>query len=228
MVAWALDAVPQSADDALREPRHPDIVGAAISRGITSVVHFTRTGGLKGIMNNRAVKARRDLPLDDRVKHVYEENAADRSRDLQWHGYINLSLSAINRQMFSYSKREHPSDEWVILRFEPEILGESGVVFSTTNNAYANAHRCMGLPGFDQMFAERVPWGYFGSVHDRRGRADNQTTDPQSEVLYPFELSLDHLHTISVGDEDTYETVAAILVHFPHPAQVQVDPEAFQ
>ena len=227
-VTWAPQAVPQTREDAQSVPRYPEIVANARKRGITLITHFTRAGGLKGILHTEVVKARRDLPEDARVKHVYEENASDRSRDLLWHGYINLSVTDINVRMFEFSMREHPCDKWVILGFGPEILGDSGIVFSTTNNAYEVAYRCAGPRGFEQMFAPRVPWGHFGSTKNRYGRAPNQTTDPQAEVLYPFELTLDHLHTITVDNEDNYETVQAILHHFPHDPEVVINPEVFR
>jgi hypothetical protein len=110
MVAWEPEVEPQSPEEAPRGRSHPSIVDAAVERGITSVVHFTRTSALKGILGSGVVKARRDLPDDARVKHVYRDNAADRSRDLAWHGYINLSVSA-NREMFNSSKGWHPGDE---------------------------------------------------------------------------------------------------------------------
>lgn len=228
-MTWAPQAVPQTAEEARRSPRYPEIVVAAAGRGITSIVHFTRTSGLKGIMSTSVVKARRDLPKDARVKYVYRENASDRSRDLPWHGYVNLSVTEINTHMFRRSEEWHPGEEWVILEFGLEILGDPGVVFCTTNNAYAAVvHRSAGPHGFEQMFAPSVPWGYYDSVCVRSNRARNQTTDPQAEVLYPSELSLDHLHTITVADEDTYESARAILSHFPHDAEVAITPEAFQ
>lgn len=228
-MTWAPQADPQTAEEARRSPRYPEVVVAATGRGITSIVHFTRTIGLKGIMSTSVVKARRYLPQDARVKYVYQENASDRSRDLPWHGYVNLSITGINTHMFRRSKKWHPGEEWVVLEFGPEILGDPGVVFCTTNNAYEEVvQRSAGPQGFEQMFAPRVPWGYFGSVGDRSNRTRNQTTDPQAEVLYPSELSLENLHTITVADEDTYETAKAILSHFPHDAKVSITPEAFQ
>ncbi len=222
-------AIPQSMCEARQSPAHAEIVADARTRGITSIVHFTRTEGLKGILHTSAVRARRYLPHDARVKYVYTANAADRSRDLPWHGYVNLSVTEANLQLLQYSKGWHPGDLWVILEFGPEILGDPGVVFCTTNNAYEQVvSRCAGPEGFREMFVSRVPWGYHGTVSNRTGRALNQTTNPQAEVLYPYELPLDYLHTITVGDESTYETVGAILSHFPsNTPKVVVTPEAF-
>ncbi|MXV89809.1 MAG: DUF4433 domain-containing protein [Acidimicrobiia bacterium] len=227
-MSWAPEADPQTVAEVTRMLHCQEVVEAAKERGITSIVHFTRIPGLVGILAAGAVKARGLLPEDDRLKYVYEENAPDRSRDVRWHDYVNLSVTTINRRMFKYSEEQHPDAQWVILEFGPEILGDPGVVFCTTNNAYEVAHRCAGLQGFEQLFAEKVPWGHYGSVCRRHWRESNQTTDPQAEVLYPFELPLDHLHSITVRDEETYDSVVAAKEIYPHDAAIVSTPEAFR
>ena len=227
-MTWAPEAHPQAAEEVCNAPPCPEVVEAAVARGITSIVHFTRIPGLVGILASSSVKARGDLMRDTRLQYVAEENAPDRSRDVLWHDYINMSVAAINRRMFQFSERQHPDAQWVILEFGPDILGDPGVVFCTTNNAYEVAHRCRGLRGFEQMFAERVPWGHLGSVCLRYGIESDRTTDPQAEVLYPFELSLDHLHTITVRDEETYDAVVAAKATFPHRSEIAQLPEAFR
>ena len=224
---WAPEAEPQARKEARRAPRCPEVVKAAKKREITSIVHFTRRTGLVGILASSAVKNRRDLPEDSRVKHVYEANAVDRRLDQLWHDYINLSVTNINLHMFSFSRHEHPEDDWVILEFSRKILGDPGVVFCTTNNIYPAAHRCRGLRGFEQMFADDVP-GRYGRTTTRSGRSPRHTTDLQAEVLYPFKLSLEHLHTITVPDDDIYEAVDAALTHFPPEPKIKLDPEAFR
>ena len=228
-MSWAPEAVPQSEAELQSEPRRPEVVNAAVERGITSILHFTRARpGLVGILDSSAVKARRHLPEDVRLRHVYEENAVDRSRDRRWHGYINLSVTSINVWMFEASRRWRAEAEWVILDFNPQILGDPGVVFCTTNNAYSTAHRHAGLQGFDQMFASMVP-GYLGRESTRSEREPNQPTDQQAEVLYPSALSLDHLESIIVGDDETCDTVEAALANFPHHTpNVAIAPEAFK
>lgn len=227
-MGWAVGAIPKGAADLACTPSCPEVVPAASERGITGIVHFTRTTGLKGILHSSALKARSYLPEDYQVRYVYEPNALDRSRDWCWQGYVNLSVTDINHKLFGFSRRWHPSDEWVIIRFDPEILSHPGVVFCTTNNAYPTVQRGEGLSGFNQMFAAEVPWGKRGSVSTRRNRAPNQTTNPQAEILYPRELSLEHLQAVAVEDESVLETVDGILTHFPaHQPSVVLDPEAF-
>ena len=224
---WASEAVPQSPRKVQRAPSCPEVVTDAGVRGINSIVHFTHFSGLKGILASSAVKARRELPKDKMVEYVFEPNAADRKYDKAWLSYVNLSVTEINMRMFGFSMREHPSKEWVILEFGPQILGDRGVVFCTTNNIYPAAHRCRGLEGFKQMFAPRVP-GRYGELSVRTGKGPNQTTDPQAEVLYPQGLSLEHLHTITVRNEQGYDAVIAALTTLPKKSKIQLDPEAFR
>lgn len=120
-----------------------------------------------------------------------------------------------------------PDVEWVILEFGPEILGDRGVVFSTTNNIYPAARRGRSLPGFEQLFAPTVA-GRYGHPVNRGDRPSNQPTDPQAEVLYPFELALEHLHTVTVPDDDTEDAVDAALCHFGHAPRIKKNPEAFR
>ena len=233
---WLPEAAPQPEAELRNVPVCPEIVDAAVELGVTSIVHFTPIRpGLVGILESSAVKARRDLPEDRRLRHVYEENAANRSRDQLWHGYVNLSITEINEWMFRSSKKWHTDAEWVILDFEPTILGDPGVVFCTTNNAYPSAHRHAGLQGFNQMFAPEVP-GYKARISTRDERHQHQPTDHQAEVLYPSSLSLDHLQSIIVRDEETRETAWAVLCSFPElpsfpshdPDSITVRPKAFE
>lgn len=221
---WAPEATPQAEDEARCAPPCPEVVDAAIDRGIARIVHFTRMRpGFVGILDSSAIKARRQLPEEQRLRHVYKPNAVDRSRDHAWHGYVNLSVTTINRRMFRSSKSWHPEAEWVILGFGPEILGDPGVVFCTTNNAYPVVRRSAELRGFDQMFAPEVPWGYEGSVSIRGSRQPHQTTDPQAEILYPSALSLDHLRTVTVSDDATLDAAEAALGVLDRPLRRKLD-----
>ena len=221
------EAEPQSRDEVRRAPRCPEVVTAATEHGITSIVHFTTVKNLIAILASGAVKSRQDLPEDESVKHVFEPNAVERHLDQLWHNYVNLSVTAIDLHMFRFSAREHPGANWVILEFGPEILGGGGVVFCTTNNIYPSARRGRGLGGFKQLFAPTVS-GRYGQPAPRGDRPPYRATDPQSEVLYPFELSLKHLHAVTVADDDAYDAVEAAFSHFPYAPKIKKDPEAFR
>ena len=225
--SWGPEAKPQSLKKVRNAPRCPDVVEAAEKRGITSIVHFTMISGLVGILASGVVKSRRGLPEDEFLKYVYEPNAANRRFDEDWLDYVNLSVTNINPHMFRFSEREHPEDEWVILKFGPQILGDPGVVFSTTNNIYPAAQRCRGLRGFEQMFAQAVP-GRYGKITPRAGQSPCLPTDPQAEVLYPFELPLDYLHTITARHGEAYDAAKAIQSTFPHKPKIELNPEAFR
>ena len=224
---WVPEAEPQTREQVREAPRCPEVVEAAIERGITSIVHFTTVKGLVGILYSKAVKNRQDLPADELVQHVFEPNAVDRRLDERWHAYVNLSVTDINLHMFNFSRRRRPEEIWVILKFGPETLGDPGVVFCTTNNIYPAALRWGGLQGFEQLFAPSVA-GRYGNPTERNGKPPNHTTDPQAEVLYPFELPLTHLQEMTVGNDDAYEAVIAALSHFPIEPRVEINPEAFR
>ena len=225
---WAPEAKPQCREDVDREPQCPTVVDTAAERGITSIVHFTRISGFVGMLDSSSVKARSLLEEDERLRYVYRENAPDRDRDRPWHDYVNMSVSSINVLMFRYSKQWHPREHWVVLEFDPTILGHRGVVFCTTNNAYGVAHRAAGPAGFEQLFAKEVPWGRRGSVSTRENRQRHQTTDPQAEVLYPLEVALKYLHTVTVASDYAHDAVEGALSHFSHRPMIDPNPEAFR
>lgn len=228
-IEWAPEAQPQTAADAQAAPHHPSTIAAATDRGITDIVHFTRYSGLVGILATMDVKGRSYLADEELVEFVFRPNTLDRSRDVSWHDYINLSVSSINTDLFRKASEEwHPNDDWVILAFGPKILGDPGVVFTTTNNAYPDVHRATGIDGFNQMFASAVPWGYYGSVHDRRGRTAFQPTDPQAEILYPHSLFLDNLHSVIVPDESVGDRAHAALELSRLGPSIRCDPGAFR
>ena len=43
-----------------------------------------------------------------------------------------------------------------------------------------------------------------------------------------MERQQSHLHTLTVSDGDTYDTVKATLWPFPHEPKIELSPEAFQ
>ncbi|WP_419553563.1 DarT ssDNA thymidine ADP-ribosyltransferase family protein [Candidatus Poriferisodalis sp.] len=226
---WAPEDRPQTASEVQQAACFPAVVDEALDRDIADIVHFTRYSGLVGILTTMDVKGRSYLSAEELVEFVYQPNAADRSRDASWHDYINLSVTGINTRLFRKASEEwHPNEDWVILSFEPKVLGDPGVVFTTTNNAYPNVHRATGLRGFRQMFAASVPWGYYGDVHHRHGHASAVPTDPQAEVLYPHSLALDGLQTVIVPDDDVGDRVHAALSLGPLSPSIRCDPGAFR
>jgi len=188
----------------------PAIVEEAQERGVTEVLHFTTTKNLVGILAS-SVKCRNLVSADHYVKAVYDPNCANRSGDAEWTGYVNASISRINTWMFGSSQRWHTKEEarWVILAFDPVILGHPGVVFTTTNNVYEVCERAEGLEGFKMIFEEGVV-GYRGPI-TRHSLDPRYPTDHCAEVLYPVELSLEHLNTIYVQHVEDQDHIHGIL-----------------
>lgn len=222
-------ARPRTSDEVAALLPCPQVVAAARCRGITEVVHFTTIHGAVGILASRLLKSRKRLPRDKYLEHVYRPNAKSRSRDAAWLDYVNLSISRINDWMFDTSERWHIADgvSWVVLSFTVDILGHPGVVFATTNNIYPACQRGEGVEGFNRLFDE-VVLGRYSVPHTRDGLPDSFTTDRQAEVLYPGELSTDHLQRIDVQVADAADDVEGVLGGLGLELPVRYAPEVFQ
>ena len=221
------EAHPRTPEEVACLPPCPDVVVAAQKRGIKDVVHFTTLKGAVGILAKKTVKSRFRLPKDQYLAHVYKPNTQFR-KDQRWLDYVNLSIGRINDWMFDSSNRWHPAEDnpWVVLSFDPQILGHPGVVFTTTNNIYPACRRAEGLTGFCQMFAESVP-GRYGELSDRKDKQPGWPTDRQAEVLYPGELSCEHLQRIDVQKEKTSDSIHGMSSFFDLSVPVCYTPEVF-
>ena len=226
--AGPIDAGPRAADELARRPPCPDVVVAARARGVEDVLHFTTVTGAVGVLAAGAVKSRTRLRDDLYLEHVYHPNAPYR-KDEDWLDYVSLSITRINDWMFGYSERWHAAEEnpWVVLSFDPEILGHPGVVFATTNNIYPACRRAAGRDGFEQLFADTV-YGRYGQRHDRTDKQADWPTDRQAEVLYPGEVSCDYLQRVDVQLEETEDRIYGTLAVFSLDVPVRHTPEVFR
>lgn len=207
----------------------PDII---LEREIAEVLHFTTNHGLVGIFARGALCSRDDLNEDQHLDSIKLLNC-DTRKDPNWTSYVNLSISVVNSQMLGTSQNWHDQDDiwWAVLSFSPEIMDHDGVWFTTTNNVYADTvRRGQGAEGLADMFTEPIPWGYYGSKSWRSGKAAYLATDSQAEVLYPGEISLDHLKAIYVPGEDHLDEIEGWVATFPDVPQVPVEhrPDVFQ
>ena len=227
-MAPSLQARPRNVDEVASLPHRPEVVAAARERGITQVVHFTTVSGLTGVLASKAVKSRARLPTDKYLEHVYQPNSAIR-KDRAWLDYVNLSISRINDWMFDSSASWHVLEDnpWVVLAFDPELLGDPGVVFATTNNIYPACRRHEGLDGLEAIFAPTVK-GWYGTVHDRAGKQLDWPTDRQAEVLYPGEVPCRYLRRIDVQQADVIDTVCGALGVLGLSVPVRHAPEVFE
>ena len=182
---------------------------AAAARGVTEVLHFTTEKGVLGALAAGRLLSRAKVQEDPSVAFIF--TGVWPRRDPDWLDFVSLSLTRINRELYAKAAHNLPELWWAILSFQPEILDHRGVFFTTTNNVYEDVcERGEGAAGFEAMFEQRVPWGYYGSVkHRSHGRADNLPTDVQAEVLYPQSIDLSYLYCIYVPEEQHRSLVLA-------------------
>ena len=221
-------AKPRTWDEVSVLPGCPEIVAAAAKRGIESVVHFTTVKGAIGVLASGAIKSRKRLPQEHYLEHVYEPNAAFR-KDTDWLDYVNLSISRINDWMFDSSARwhAHKDNPWVVLVLDPELLGDPGVVFATTNNIYPSCRRQEGLAGFESLFADSVS-GKYNRVRHRSGKQPDWPTDRQAEVLYPGEVSCKYLRRMDVQEGHAVDRIHGVLGGLKKTVPVRHAPEVFR
>lgn len=215
-------------------PVDSTVLTYAHSRGIREILHFTTNKGGLGIFSTGSVLCRDRLEQHQYIEYIYTPNCANRLKDAEWTGYVNLSISRVNSSMFGYaSNRWHSTEDlwWIVLGFDPAILAHPNVVFATTNNTYrACVKRDTGMNGLEALFAPSIEWGWRGSVHTRTADTPSWwTTDPQAEVLYPDNVDLQYLRAVYVRDPDHIDTVRSWFGIFQAIRRVPVayKPEVF-
>lgn len=199
-------------------------------REIREVLHFTTNHGLIGIFASGGVLSRDHLNAEDLLDSVRLLNCAVR-RDSAWTGYVNLSISAVNKDFLIASTGWHPPRDgvwWSVLSFTPTILADEGVVFTTTNNVYHSVvRRAEGLPGLQAMYESAVPWGYYGAVAYRDGLTPSHLpTHVQAEVLYPGRVGSSNLQAIYVPTGEHVDDVRGLMTSIPGAPQVPVEVRA--
>lgn len=208
-----------------------DVLDVVRARGISEVLHFTTDKGLVGVLAQHALLARTQVNQEPLVALVKLMNCISR-KDPDWAGHISLSIGRINKSMLGSSRGWHGRDGiwWVVLSFEPDVIADDGVVFSTTNNIYPAANRDSGVAGFEALFAREVS-GRYGSLSVRTATTDDSLpTDPQAEVLYPESLDIARLRAIYVAEEEHIEHVHGIFggLGLDITVPISCKPEIFQ
>lgn len=202
-------------------------------RGIEEILHFTTSNGMLGIFSTAKLLAHSLLPEEKLLSHIMQINCKDRSRDTEWHSYINLSISRLNGSFFSISQGWHRSEDifWCVLSFVPEIMSHDGVLFATSNNAYPKTERAPDWAGLEALFAPSVRQFPNKWVSRNKALSDAHTTCHQAEVLYPEELSLNFLRKIYVQTVEHQDEVSALLgllrPEFQSQIQIIVAPQLF-
>lgn len=197
-------------------------------RGVTEVLHFTTNGGLTGILATEAVLPRSELSAEKHLSYVLNKNCPYR-KDVAWVGYVSLSLSEVNAEFFRASRNWKREQDiwWVVLAFDPVILTENGVYFTTTNNIYTGCVRAEGVEGLASLFSDRVHRYSDRYAFRSEGKRANQPTCQHAEALYPGRLSLQHLLCVYVPNDQVYAEVRALQSSFDRIFPVEVKPEMF-
>lgn len=181
-------------------------------RGLTSIVHFTTSHGMVGILKAGKLKSTAQLRDDEALAFVYEQNCEYR-KDTNWLGHVSLSIEHVNGRFFTWSQKQHLDDVdfWCVLDFDPIIATHDGVYFATTNNIYTGCLRGQGRAGIEALYAPRVEhYLQNGYRHHRlrdAGARPQDPTCPQAEVLYPGAISTEHLRRIFVQDDEHAATI---------------------
>lgn len=205
------------------------------TRKIDEVLHFTTSNGLLGIMSTGSLLAHSELSSEQRLSHILQINCPDRSRDTEWHSYVNLSISRVNGSFFSIARnRWHATKDiyWCVLSFSAEILTHENVLFSTTNNAYDATLRSPGGEGLEKLFAQEIR--LFPTKTTRRLNTipSHHTTCNQAEALYPKSVPISYLKRVYVPTEEIlHEAQAQIAVcaaEIADKIELVVAPEHFE
>lgn len=200
------------------------------SRGITEILHFTTNTGFLGMLSQGQVLPNSKLHKENTLEFIFQQNSQTRKeKNPKWLDYINLSVSRLNHEFFSYSQYIHRNKDmyWVVLSFSPEIMSHQGIYFATTNNIYPSCKRGQSVEDFEAMFKNPVEGLRQRDFYREDSHLPSWTTCVQAEVLYPDGLSLEHLNRIYVYDEKTKPCVNAQMMLYNHSIETVVDPSVF-
>jgi hypothetical protein len=188
-------------------------------RGISEVVHFSTNLGFLGALAKDALMPRNRLSSDDYLEHILTLNAPFRTEEQPWFDktqnwidYVNLSISEITINLFKHSLRWHAGSDifWLIMSFDPMLMADPGVYFSTTNCIYPLTSRKEGSNGLKALFAPVVQRKPGWSVA-RDSRPPELPTCEQAEVLYPKGLTLDRLRKVYCRQGEDCDRVYSML-----------------
>jgi hypothetical protein len=200
-------------------------------REISELLHFTTLKGLLGVLGSKKILSREFLKQEDLLEHIANFNTP-KVMDKGWEGYVNISISEINRRLFdiSINKWDMGKNKWVILGITPEIMKHEGVIFATTNNGYTGVSRDQGADGLEALFAPKVRIYNTGqSEHRGERHSSHNPTCPQAEVLYPKELQTCHLTHIYVMEDEDREDINGYFEFTSHPKiDLMTDPKKFE
>ncbi|MEJ5151427.1 DarT ssDNA thymidine ADP-ribosyltransferase family protein [Comamonas sp. MYb396] len=167
-----------------------NIQSYAQSRGIRSLIHFTRKENISSILQNGLV--RRDILIENGFVNYNDQIRVDRT------SAICATISFPNYKMFFSLQRANPNTEWAVLEIHPRALWELECAFCFANAASAEIsaipiNERKSLNAFTAMFND-VP----GVVRENLGIPNEYTTNPQAEVLFLNGIPREYIKNINV------------------------------
>jgi hypothetical protein len=190
-------------------PGNSEIRRFAESRGITSLLHFTKVKNVTGILENgllaRQTILDRELKAEFNDQYRYD-NAADA---------VCASISFPNYKMFYSLQQKYSDEDWAVLRLNPKILWEIPCAYCISNAASSEVTSIpiderMGLNALKSMFEDIPP----NIKRANLGIPNEYTTDPQAEILILGPISSDYIESINFNGVDKIKDVARLKVLF--------------
>lgn len=185
-------------------------------RGITSLIHFTPTINLIGIIEQQALLSRANLEkLDIEVYDLLDYVQFTDQVRYDDKNYINLSITRPNiylMKAFIQRTLNDPSIEWCVLTLNTDILLWKETLYSVTNAASTVAKQngiCGNFEAFKKLFAERI---MLKQQHIRASNLpSNQTTDAQAEVLVKDKIPLSFIKSVAFRNQESMASTKAAL-----------------
>lgn len=175
------------------------------SRGIKSLIHFTKVENVPGILAygllGRQTIASKGLKAEFNDQYRYD-NAADS---------VCASISFPNYKMFYSLQRNNPDKDWAVLRLDPKILWEIPCAYCFTNAASSEVTRFpieerTRFEALALMFEDISP----NIKRNNLGIPDEYSTDPQAEVLILGSVDSRYILDINVNGKNKVKDMGAI------------------
>ena len=212
-----------------RSPETIAIERLASQRGITKLVHFTRIENAPSIIQ-QGLLTRADIRRDSQSKiAVNDRRRLDRRLD-----FSSLSISRINHRVHWDFTKRFPDANWCILTFDVSLLWSQKCLFCATNaarsGAVAEAERAgWSAAGLEALFVDpaRTSRGeILRSQLVQGGLPENETTDPQAEVLVHGTVPWHFIRSVTVATRSSYWEIRSAVQGTD--IDVEVDEDAFK
>ena len=170
------------------------IASKALERGVCNLVHFTRQENLESI------KAYGLIPRQELENSSAPFIFNDRNRIDGFPNSISLSVTSPNYKMFYSYRQRDTSTRWAVIFLNAnKVLRNCDCAFNYTNAANNAVTRKpiesrKNLAAFESMF-------YDARTRKARGLKDNESTDPQAEILCFDPIPPDFLEDIVFSGE---------------------------